>query len=349
MKICFVISTLSKGGAERVLSVLANHLSKEFDITIFKFDSMSPFYDILPDVKVVSANLSVENLGFLKNLTKRFEKFIVLRKFLKENKFDAVISFLDYMNILTLLANKDQRIFISEHTNHSFLKSKIWKILKRLTYPKAKALSVLTSYDLIYYKKFVKNVEIIQNPMFEFQKGDLKKENIILAAGRLEIFKGFDVFLKSLSLIDKNLLKNWKIIIAGDGILRDELENLAKELNLKVEFLGFVKDIQTYYEKSKIVVVTSRAEGFCNILMESIFFDCARISTDCIAGPSELIKDDFDGYLCEVDDEKMIANRLENLMKDEDLRDKFVQNANFRRESFLVENIGKKWINLIKI
>ncbi|MDY6120729.1 MAG: hypothetical protein SPI03_05285 [Campylobacter sputorum] len=43
MKICFIISTLSKGGAERVMSVLANHLSKEFDITIFKFDSMPPF------------------------------------------------------------------------------------------------------------------------------------------------------------------------------------------------------------------------------------------------------------------------------------------------------------------
>lgn len=123
---------------------------------------------------------------------------------------------------------------------------------------------------------------------------------------------------------------------------------MARELNVNVCFAGFVKNIDELYAKAKIVVVTSRAEGFCNILMESIFFNCARISTNCVAGPSDLINDGVDGFLCAVDDENEIAKKLEILIKDENLRDKFVLAANRRRENFSVRNISGKWIKFIK-
>lgn len=350
MKILFIISTLSKGGAERVLSVLANHLSANHEISILKFDEEEPFYKISKDVKIYSTKSGVGERGKFGNLIKRFDKFIGVRKFLKKSEFDAVISFLDYVNILTLLANLGlkNKIIISEHTNHTFLKSPIWRVLKRILYPMASGLSVLSRYDLAHYQKFVKNVKVLQNPMFEFKQKELKKENIILAAGRLMSFKGFDTFLRALSLVDKEKLKGWRVVIAGDGEDREGLENLARELGVNVDFVGFVKDIETWYEKSKIVAVTSRAEGFCNVVMESIFFDCARISTDCIAGPAELIDDEKDGFLCEVDDEKMIAKRLEMLISDENLREKFIKNANLRRDEFRVETVGKKWIEFIK-
>ena len=82
--------------------------------------------------------------------------------------------------------------------------------------------------------------------------------------------------------------------------------------------------------------------------MESIFFNCARISTNCVAGPSDLINDGVDGFLCAVDDENEIAKKLEILIKDENLRDKFVLAANRRRENFSVDNISGKWIKFIK-
>lgn len=123
--------------------------------------------------------------------------------------------------------------------------------------------------------------------------------------------------MKAVSKISPEILKSWKIIIAGDGEERKNLENLARELNVNVCFAGFVKNIDELYAKAKIVVVTSRAEGFCNILMESIFFNCARISTNCVAGPSDLINDGVDGFLCAVDNENEIAKKLEILIKDE--------------------------------
>lgn len=351
MKILFIISTLGQGGAERVMSVLANELSLKHEICILKFDENKPFYELNKNIVLKNTKNSVGDMGILKNLSKRFNKIFYLRKFLKSSNFDVVIPFLDTTNILTIISNfgLSNKIIVSEHTNHTFLKSIIWRILKRLTYPFANGISVLTKFDLNYYK-FVKNRAVLQNPMFEIQDNiNIYKENIIFSAGRFIYFKGFDTFLRSLALIDKNLLSKWKIIIAGDGPQSSSLKKLAFDLGIKVEFVGFIKNIQDYYKKAKIVVVTSRAEGFCNILMESIYFDCARISTNCNAGPNELINDGLDGYLCEVDNQEEIAKKIEILMRDEDLRKKFIKNASLRRSDFLVKNIAKKWLDFIEI
>lgn len=353
MKILFIISTLGQGGAERVMSVLANELSLTHEIYILKFDDEAPFYELNQNIKLLSTKSGVGDKGFLGNITKRFDKILSLRKFLKNSDFDVVIPFLDNTNILTLIANfgLKNKIIVSEHTNHTFLKSFIWKALKRITYPLANGLTVLTKFDLDYYT-FVKNREVLPNPMFKIplvHEQNLQKENIILAAGRLMYFKGFDTFLNSLALIDKNLLSNWKIIIAGDGSEREKLQKLSIQLGLKVDFVGFVKNIEDYYKKAKIVAVTSRAEGFCNILMESIYFDCTRLSTNCVAGPSDLIKDGIDGFLCEVDNKEEIAKKLEILISDENLRTTFIKNANLRKDDYRVENIAKKWLEFIKI
>lgn len=348
MKILFIISALGKGGAERVLSVLANHLAKNHEIEILKFDNEMPFYEISPKIKIKNLNLGVENLGFFGNIKKRFGKIFALRNELKNSNADIVISFLDNTNILTLIANfgVGKKIIITEHINYNFLQG-FWRILRRLTYPFADGLTVLTKYDFDRYP-YVKNRTIMPNPMFEIpQNLNLQKENLILSAGRLIPHKDFKTFLKALSLVDKELLKGWKIVIAGDGSEKTNLQNLASELNLSVEFVGFVTNLEDFYAKAKIIAVTSTQEGFCNILMESIYFDTARLSTDCIAGPSELISDGRDGFLCEVGNADEIAKKLEILMRDENLRKEFVQNANLRRDEFLVSTITAKWLEFI--
>ncbi len=345
-----MISTIGRGGAERVMSVLSNELSKSIDVSILKFDDSKPFYEISNKVKVFSLKSSVGDQGIAGNFKKRFGKVFKIRKFIKNNKFDAIIPFLDTTNILVLLANLGlkNRVIASEHNNYKFLSSPFLRILRRVVYPLADGLTMLTKFDWDYYK-FVKNRAILPNPMFEFKKSSFSKENLILSAGRLIPHKGFDAFLRSISLADKELLNGWQVIIAGDGEERANLEKMAKDLGLDVCFVGFVKDIQNYYTRAKIVAVNSRKEGFCNILMESIYFECARISTDCIAGPSELINDGVDGFLCKVDDEKEFSKKLEILLKDENLRYKFTQNANLRKDEFKVENITKKWLDFIEI
>lgn len=350
MKILFVISSLGKGGAERVLQVLANKFVKENEVKIIKFDDFEPFYKFDENIEIINLNLGTQNLGFFGNISKRFNKIFALRNELKKSDADIVISFLDNTNILSILANIGikKKLIITEHINYNFLRG-FWRILRRFTYPYANGLTVLTKYDYERYT-YVENRTIMPNPMFEItQNSEFKKENVIIAPGRLIKHKAFDIFLYALKKVDKELLKNWRVIIAGDGDERENLQNLAKYLNLDVHFAGFVKNIDEYYKKSKIVVVTSRAEGFCNILMESIYFDIARISTDCIAGPSELIKDGFDGFLCEVDNINQIAQKLQILMQDENLQNDFVKNANLRRDDYSIDTISQKWLKFINL
>ena len=164
MRVGFVIYTLRLGGAERVLSLLANKMSLENSVDIIKFDNKEPFYEINKSVKII--NLPISNDGFLGNLKKRFNKILALRRIFKSAKYDIIISFMDSTNLLCLMANLGvkQKLIISEHSHYSLLSWR-WKIAKRLLYPFCDGLSVLSRSDYQYYS-YVKNRSVIYNPFF---------------------------------------------------------------------------------------------------------------------------------------------------------------------------------------
>ncbi|NLY04157.1 MAG: glycosyltransferase family 4 protein, partial [Campylobacter sp.] len=218
MKVLFVISTLGKGGAERVASVLASRFAKDHETYILKFDSKEPFYELDSRVKVRNLSQGVDDKGVIGNLKKRFDKIFDIRKVLKGGNFDIVISFLDTTNILTILANfgLNYKLIATEHNSYDLLDKKLFAFLRNLAYKKVDLLTVLSKSDLLYYSKFVKNCEVIYNPFFGNLTQNTDKENIILSVARLEKVKGFDTMLKALSKIDPKLLKEYKVLIAGD-------------------------------------------------------------------------------------------------------------------------------------
>ena len=183
--------------------------------------------------------------------------------------------------------------------------------------------------------------------MFEAKKQGLPKENIILFVGRLISLKGCDVFLKAMSLVDKELLKDWKIVIAGAGEERQRLELIAHEqLHLNAEFIGQTSDVASLYERSKILVSSSKTEGLPNVLIESVFFNCARVAT-ATSGAKELIEDGKDGFLVPIDDVKALGSKIELLMRDEELRQELVKNVNERKNAFKTDQIYQKWMDFI--
>lgn len=343
MKVLFVISTLRAGGAERVASTLAHKFSQGFDVTLLKFDNDEPFYELGDEVKLKEPGLSVSDKGIWGNLKKRFGKIFWIRKFIKDEKFDLVVSFMDSTNLLVTLANLGlkSRLIITEHSYHKFLSIK-WQILKRIFYPLADALVVLTKEDLRHYD-FVKS-KVIYNPMF--LKGfdtKLEKENLILFVGRLIKVKGCDIFLRSLNLI-KDDLKDWKIAVLGDGEDKESLCKLALNLGLNVEFKGAVNNISDYYKKAKILTLSSRSEGLGNAFIEAIFYDVLRVATPT-SGAKELINDGFDGLLSEDFEPQSLAKKIK-IALGYDLS--LVENARSKRDKFELETIFKEWENLIK-
>ncbi|MEE3704825.1 glycosyltransferase [Campylobacter sp. CX2-8023-23] len=341
MRVGFVITTLGFGGAERVLSLIANRLSCEHSVDIIKFDNQKPFYEIEKSIKII--NLPALNGGFLVNLKKRFSKIFALRKIFKSSKYDIIISFMDSTNLLCLMANlgSKQRLIITEHSHHSLLSWK-WKIAKRLLYPLCDGLSVLSRSDYQYYS-YVKNRSVIYNPFF----GDIdgksqdRKENLILFVGRLENIKGCDIFLNSLKYCN---LGNYAVEICGDG---GEFKRLKDEFSSdKIKFLGRISDIQSHYKRAKIIVSSSRNEGLGNALIEACFYKVARVATPTI-GACELICDGEDGLISDDFSPKSLAKKLNLVINDENLRDKLAKNGFNSRAKFGLENIYQDWLNLI--
>lgn len=337
MKICFVISNLRGGGAERVISVLSSHFADFYDTSLVYFEQEKPFYELNPKINLIS--LKTPKNRILKILYKIFK----IRKI--STKHDIIISFMDTTNILVLFscAFLGKKIFISEHSSYDAIGFKLG-LLRRIFYPFSNGLSVLSKQDFKYFN-FVKNKAIIYNP-FAFYKEfseqeNFNKENLIIFVGRLEDIKGCDIFLNALKIAD---LKDFRVEILGDGSQKNELESLAKNLNINVKFLGSIKDIQNFYKRAKIIVSSSKSEGLPNVLIESIFYKCLRVATPT-NGAKELINDGVDGFLSKDFSPNELAKSIQKAINCDE---KISQNAYKNIANFKLENIYQKWLDLIK-
>lgn len=332
MKLLFVITSLENGGAERVCASLANYFSKENEVEILYF-SGEIFYEISPKVKLnkFSRNSRIPRLA---------AKLLAIRKHAKDA--DCVISFMDSTNILSIIATAflGQKLIISEHSAHDFVGLK-WRVLRRIFYPFASALTVLSRSDFNYYS-FVKNKAIIYTPSIFKPSFGGQKEKLIIFVGRLEYVKGCDIFLRALALLG---LDDFKVLVLGSGSQKQSLQSLSEKLGLKnLEFLGSVSDIQNYYKKAKIIVSSSRFEGLGNALIESAFFDCIRVATPT-AGALELLEDGKNGFISSDFSEQALAKAiLKALNADESV----LENTRAESEKFSLENIAAKWWELIK-
>lgn len=332
MKLLFVITSLENGGAERVCASLANYFSKENEVEILYF-SGEIFYEISPKVKLnkFSRNSRIPRLA---------AKLLAIRKRAKDA--DCVISFMDSTNILSIIATAflGRKLIISEHSAHDFVGLK-WRVLRRIFYPFASALTVLSRSDFNYYS-FVKNKAIIYNPSIFKPSFGGQKEKLIIFVGRLEYVKGCDIFLRALALLG---LDDFKLLVLGDGSQKKNLQSLSEKLGLKnLEFLGSVSDIQNYYKKAKIIVSSSRFEGLGNALIESAFFDCIRVATPT-AGAMELLEDGKNGFISSDFSEQALAKAI---LKAINADESVLENTRAESEKFSLENIAAKWWELIK-
>lgn len=332
MKLLFVITSLENGGAERVCASLANYFSAENEVEILYF-SGEIFYEISPKVKLnkFSRNSRIPRLP---------AKLLAIRKRAKDA--DCILSFMDSTNILSIIATAflGRKLIISEHSAHDFVGLK-WRVLRRIFYPFATALTVLSRSDFNYYS-FVKNKAIIYNPSIFKPSFGGQKEKLIIFVGRLEHVKGCDIFLRALALLG---LDDFKVLVLGAGSQKKNLQSLSEKLGLKnLEFLGAVSDIQNYYKKAKIIVSSSRFEGLGNALIESAFFDCIRVATPT-AGAMELLEDGKNGFISSDFSEQALAKAiLKALNADESV----LENTRAESEKFSLENIAKEWWELIK-
>ena len=357
MKIVFVAGSLRGGGAERVLTLLANELSvRHHDVTII---TKAPECDYVLKENIKWKPLfSKEDIktSIIDKISRRFTFLPRLINTIKNENPDVVISFLVGMNGQVILISRllDIPVIASEHTNYQADMGLFSWIERRWVYKLANAVTVLTQYDYSnYYSHFLKNVHIMPNPVsFTPINKLILREKTILAAGSLNRWsiKGFDNLLKFFSNVVK-VHPDWKLKIAGSGEEgKKYLMQLANELNIQddVEFLGFCPNIDEVMQQSSIFVLSSRYEGFGMVLAEAMSQGCACISFDCVAGPNEIIENGIDGVLVENQNIKQMENEICRLIEDENLREDLAENAIEKVQRFSIQQIVDRWTDLIK-
>ena len=142
-----------------------------------------------------------------------------------------------------------------------------------------------------------------------------KKTPIIVAAGKLAPWKGFSYLIKAIKIIEKKT--DAKLIILGDGELRNELQKLINDLGLsnRIQLLGYVENSLKYFSKANIFVLSSLVEGLPNVLVESMLCGCTPVSTNCPTGPNEVLNNGKYGYLVNMKDAKDLARGINEALK----------------------------------
>jgi len=345
MKILFIIASLGSGGAERVLSNLANSMSEKHDVTIATFSSTIPFYALDEKVKHIKLDLLQPSASTFQSLKNNAKRLRVLMQTLKDIDADVNISFMTQTNILAILVSKFMRrkIIIAERTVYDFHASKVIDVLRRVIYPFSNYLVTQTIEDSQRYH-FIKKIRVIYNPI-RTKNIEENREKIILAAGRLDKNKGFDLLIETFANIES---KEWKLIIAGDGVERKSLLKLIEDLNLdNVALIGKQKDIFEWYAKASVFVLSSKKEGFPNVLIEAMASGCAVISFDCPSGPSEIIAHEKNGLLVKDQNREALASTLQRVMNDDVLRENLAYHAREVRQKYALEKIVWQWEEII--
>lgn len=353
MKIFLVIPTLKQGGAERVMSELANQFvqKEDLEVHLVLLAKSNDFYKVNANVKI--HRLGFENKGKLNKVFSELKTFIGLRNLLKNHKPDAVLSFMEKYNSFTILASTflGLHVFVSDRSNPLKKVPKSTEFLRKLTYKYATGIIAQTQFakDVLAAKINNKNIRVIPNPVKEIQNyPDIAKENIILNVGRLVPEKGQKYLIEAFSKVKDKA--GWRVVILGDGPLRSEIEEQVKILGLdkQVQFLGAVNNVDEWLARASIFVFPSISEGFPNALAEAMSAGLPCVSFDCNAGPRDLIENDVNGCLVEVGEVDELTLSIKNLMNDRDKRKRFGKKSIKIKNKLLSSSIRDKYLRFVK-
>jgi len=330
MKIVQILYSFDMGGIEKFAMDLANYLSYDNieNSIIFTSSGRDEKWcnKKIEEIKKTNTNI-YESFG-----ANRLTKFIKIVKLLKNIKPDIIICHHERNTFRLIFANlfiKAKLIHI-QHNTHINIKNIHRLIGKYFVY---KYIGV-SSNVLINLKNSIKiknnkgsyinNGIVLEN--FSNIKRKEKEYIVIGGVGRLHEQKNFIGFVNIItSIIDENPNINIQVLIAGDGVQKEQIESLIKDYK-NISLLGNVNDIKSFYETIDIYMTYSKYEGLSLALLEAIASKCVVITTKT-SGSSLIIKDDYNGYIVPQNNEQLFKEKLIKLIENKSIREKFINNS----------------------
>ncbi len=362
MRITLVISNLGAGGAERVMSVMANYWADHgYEVTVITIASAGEdFYALHPRVHRIGLGLYRSSSHVAASVWSNFVKLKRLRQELKRSRPDIVLSFIDTTNVLTLTASVrlGVPIIVCEHTDPRYHQiGPLWSGLRYVVYRRAVAVVVLTNALREWAERFVRPeaVHIIPNPVMvsDDQSPDCGNFGLrgrtVGAMGRLGPEKGFDILLKAFARCAKTHTE-WSLVILGEGQERKALEKLIEQLGIKdrVSMPGQVQGPFRILRKLDMFVLSSRYEGFPMALVEAMACGLAVITTDFPSGVREIVREGVDAVVVPVENIDALATAMDRLMSNHVERNCLRTRAVEVTERFGTQTVMTMWEGVIK-
>lgn len=384
MKIIYLIAaTYRPAGMERVLAMkaewLANHSLADCsecpganEIVIVTSDQRGrPSVFGLDRFRQIDLGINYEDTngaGFLKKTVAYFFKHCrhrrALAQLLEREKADVVISMFnndaDFVPYIKDGSAKLLEVHFSRFKKLQYARRGLWALAdKWRTRADVKAAArfdkfiVLTREDMGYWMKDLREMGLnadlccIPNPRsLEFEEKAALTNHIVMASGRVTHQKGFDMLLDAWAKANRG---DWKLRVVGDGEDRKKLEERARQDGIAASVLfGPSDDIKREYLESSVFVLSSRYEGFGLVLAEAQAAGVPMVSFNCKCGPSEIITEGEDGFLVELGDIRAMADKIQMLMDDADLRVRMGAAARRNSERFAMSAIMPQWAVLLR-
>jgi len=364
MNLLIFIHSLHSGGAERVTANLANHwANKGWRVTVVTLSSsVADFYKLHSSVQRIGLDVAGDSPNPLIAIPRNICRVLALRQVLRKIKPDVALAMMSTANILLALAATGLKDLVTIGSEHIYppqiYLGRAWEVLRSRIYCRLDAVAALTKESATWLRQRtnVRQVTIIPNAVpwpFPTQAPLLpvpisaKGRYILLAVGRLDQQKGFDLLIQAFLQL-ANEFPKWDLFILGEGPEREALEAqiISGNLEGRVSLPGRAGNVGQWYEKAGLYVMSSRFEGFGNTLAEAMAYGVPAISFDCDAGPRDIIRHNIDGLLVPAGDTVALETGLRRLMSDGILRQQFGACAAEARDRFSLVRIAGMWEKL---
>lgn len=355
------------GGADNSLKRLISNIdTKKFSITFLSLNESFLKKTLKKNIEFITLQSSrtIFSIYELKKIIKRssfdksFEKVIVISN---QNYANLACLFATYKlkNVKTILIERNHLDELSNYFSFKeFIKKNILKWLIKLFYSNAFKIIGISKKLSADLKKFInKNVTTIYNPAFDKNIYKLSKNNFdlskktkyIINVSRFTKRKDHKTTLLAFGEVLKRY-KNLKLILIGYGSELNKIKKLSKQLkiNKSIIIINKCKNPYPYIKNSQLLIHTSMYEGFCNVLVEALMLDTPVISTNCNAGPSEILLNGKGGDLIKIGDYNDLSKKIIAYFKNPKILKKKAKFSKKKLHRFKIENHVKKYIRIFE-
>lgn len=347
-KILFYINTLGKGGAERVIKNLSEQFASDgFESILVTSFCCNQEYRVSKNVKRIALyDKRLKGLIF-----RNFKLISKLKKIIKNENPDVVISFMGESNFRAILATKktNAKCIVSIRNDpEKEYQGLVSRFLAKTLYKRADGIVFQTEDAKKWFPPSIQQkskiiINQVDSIFFNtFYNGERKN---IVSVGRLTEQKNHELLIRAFSLVSSQTDDN--LIIYGNGPLRQRLLTLIRELRLegRVMLPGIIDNVSETIKSAKAFVLSSNYEGMPNALMEALALGLPCISTDCpCGGPRKIIENNSNGLLVPNNDLDSLAGAIIKVLKNKDLQSQFISKSKIAAENmFSPSLVFKSW------